>query len=189
MSNGPVVKVCLFAFSSIFLGSSQHTCAEISRSDPWLGGGSRVKHAEVSGLKRFLFSSDDGAVFLSLQAAALKPNRRELGFLELPKHGVVLEQPVLHFKRLDAAGEDWAKTLRLLQELSLAQIRGPLTLKLPGAESWQCSGQLRRHPDGILFAVRPKESTGSKTNLLLGYDPKARQIFIREWQQRHQETP
>ena len=144
--------------------------------------------SEISGVRRFVFSDRDGYVLLSLETALVKPDVRNVGFLEMPKHGIVLEAPILRFQRFAVSGRDWAKTLRVLRELTWVDINGPLTLKLPDERSWKLAGELRRHPGGVLARRYREADDPDRDPVLIGFDPKAGKLLFRELHH-HYRTP
>lgn len=177
LTRGFIFALVCFSLSGFFPLASN---AE-PRSDGLLGLKNGLKVSEVSEIKRFVFSDTDGYVFLSLQAALIRPDTRRIGFLDMPKHGLVLESPTLTLKRSDLSGEDWSKMLKVFRELSLVNVEGAMILELPDKTAWKLTGKLKRHPEGVVFQLSPGGNLVAGGFLLIGFDPRSKRIFSRQF--------
>lgn len=181
LTEKPICRAFIVLLCFSIIGFSPLTTDAREKTDGVLGLKNGLKLSAVSGIKRFVFSDTDGYVFLSLRAAFIRPDTRKLGFLDMPKHGLVLENPILTLKSSEVSGEDWSKMLKVFRELSLVTIEGLLVLELPEENTWELTGKLKRHPEGVVFQLSPGKNSFSGEFLLLGFDPRSKQIFSRQF--------
>ena len=170
-----LIAVCFPAYFSPVVSASENNGKPI-----FWGGASALKLATVSKIRVPVFSVTDGYVIAFLKAELVGPNSRDVGFLKMPAHGLRVIKPTLEFKRTEMGGKDWAQILQLFRQLSLVEIEGPLSIQNAEGQKWLLSGDLRRHPDGVVFDRLLDGGRKQSPCLLINYQPKLSTIIFRD---------
>lgn len=137
-SNGLSMNCSLFAVLTFWLST---ICAVGQPSSdqsahPFLEG-SALQTGNTGKASVPVFSSIDGYVCLFLRAELIRPAKRKVGIFSVPKHGLMLKNPVIDLRHTKASPEDWQKILGLLQPLEAMHLDGPLQILLPNKKNSQ----------------------------------------------------
>lgn len=141
-----------------------------SKKTQTLFDGSSLTLGQISKSRIPLFSSIDGYVSFFLSADIIKPARRKVGILSVPKYGLVVENLSMDFRDVRITGQDWLKVLEMVEPLKAMDMVGHVQMLYPG------ENEVLTTSAPLVFKNQIFLSLNEGRTLCVAYSPKSQQV-------------